>query len=447
MTRPATAVILAAGHGSRMRSAMPKALHRIAGRSMLAHIIAACTPVFSRIVVVVGPDGDEVAQAAAPHAVVVQHDRRGTAHAAMQAAEHFGDGDVAVLYVDNPLLRPETLSALLARRANGDAALAFLAMRPRDPGRYGRVVEDAAGVARIVEYADADEAERRIGLCNAGAFCGAAADMRRWLGHIRNDNAKGEYYLTDIVAAARSEAARIAWVAVDEAEARGINSRAELALAEAEMQARLRVAAMERGVSLVHPDTVFLCADTELAADVTVGPNVVFGPGVRVAAGAEIRAFSHLEACSIGPGAIVGPFARLRPGAVLEAGAHVGNFVEVKAAVLGAGSKANHLSYIGDATVGPGTNIGAGTITCNYDGYFKHRTEIGSAVFIGSHTALVAPVRVADGAIVAAGSVITRDVPADSLAIARGRQEDKAGRAAEMRRVLAARKARCAKGT
>lgn len=427
----ATAVILAAGLGTRMRSAVPKALHKLAGRPMLQHLIASVAEVFDRIVVVVGPGMAAVEEAAAPHPTVVQHERLGTAHAARQAASLFGDGDVAVLYADTPLILPDTLRSLRDRRPA--AGLVLLAMRPADPGRYGRVITSGETVERIVEWADAAPAERAVGLCNAGVLCGPAADLRRWLDAVRPDNAKGEYYLTDVVALARAEGRRVAAVEAPAAELAGVNSRAELACAEALVQTRLRAAAMEAGVTLTDPGSVFFCTDTLLAPDVTIGPNVVFGPGVTVETGAEIRAFCHLEGCHVGPGCLVGPFARLRPGAVLGEAAHVGNFVELKAASLGAGAKANHLSYLGDAEVGAGANIGAGTITCNYDGAAKHRTVIGAGAFIGSDTALVAPVRVGAGAITAAGSVITEDVAPDALAIARGRQVQKPGRAAELR--------------
>jgi bifunctional UDP-N-acetylglucosamine pyrophosphorylase/glucosamine-1-phosphate N-acetyltransferase len=431
--RHATAVILAAGLGTRMRSALPKAQHPIAGRPMLRHLIASCEPVFSRIVVVTGPDMPGLAEAAAPHAVVVQAERLGTAHAALQAAAQFGAGEVAVLYADNPLIRPETLERLLARRAAGNVALALLAMRPPDPGRYGRVVGAGGFVERIVEYADATEAERAETLCNAGVLCAGAADMAAWLAAVGCDNAKGEYYLTDVVALARAAGHAVAAVEAPYDELRGVNSRAELAQAEAVVQQRLRAAAMEGGVTLVAPETVFFAADTALAADVLVEPNVVFGPGVSVASGALIRAFSHLEGCRVETGAVVGPYARLRPGTVVGPGAHVGNFVELKATSLGAGAKANHLSYLGDASVGARTNVGAGTITCNYDGFAKHRTSIGEGAFIGSDAVLVAPLSIGDGALIAAGSVITTDVPADAMAFGRAAQLDKPGRAAAFR--------------
>ncbi len=436
----ATAVILAAGLGTRMKSTRPKALHPLAGRPLLAHLIATCETVFSRLVIVIGPEMEALARLAAPHQVVIQHERRGTGHAALMAAPAFGAGEVAVLYADNPLIEAATLARLLARRGEGDAALALLAMRPADPGQYGRVIEDAGYVRRIVEWADATEAEQAEPLCNAGVFAAAADDLRRWLEALSPDNAKGEFYLTDIVARAVAEGRRVAAIEAPEAECRGINSRAELASAEATLQARLRAAAMAAGVTMIAPETVFLAADTELAADVTLGPNVVFGPGVRIARGAEIRAFSHLEGCTVGEDAIIGPFARLRPGTVIAAGAHVGNFVELKAAHLGPGAKANHLTYLGDAEIGAGANIGAGTITCNYDGSNKYRTIIGEGAFIGSDTALVAPVSVGAGAITAAGSVITEDVAADALAIARGRQVQKPGRARELRDQSRARK-------
>jgi bifunctional UDP-N-acetylglucosamine pyrophosphorylase / glucosamine-1-phosphate N-acetyltransferase len=435
-----TAVILAAGFGTRMKSALPKTLHKIAGRSMLRHLLASCEQVFDRIVVVIGPDMEAVRREAAPHVCVVQQERRGTAHAALMAAPEFGGGEVAVLYADNPLIQPDTLRRLLERRAAGDAGLALLAFRPSDPSRYGRVMVGDGYVQRVVEWIDADARERAETLCNAGVLCAASADMMRWLKAVRADNAKGEYYLTDVVGLARSDGERVVAVEAPAEELSGINSRAELAAAEAVVQSRLRSAAMDAGVTMIDPGSVFLCADSELAADVTIEPNVMFGPGVKVATGALIRAFSHLEGCVIGPDCIIGPHARLRPGAELGEAVHIGNFVEVKAAKIGARTKAGHLSYLGDADVGSDTNIGAGTITCNYDGYNKHRTRIGSRAFIGSDTALVAPVTVGDGAIVAAGSVITEDVPADALALARGRQENKPGRAVAMRQKLQAKR-------
>jgi bifunctional UDP-N-acetylglucosamine pyrophosphorylase/glucosamine-1-phosphate N-acetyltransferase len=425
-----TAIILAAGLGTRMRSNHPKALMRLGGKPLLWHLLESCRAVFNRIVVVAGPEMPEIAALAAPHPVVIQERRLGTAHAALAAAEHFGPGPVAILYADNPLIRPETLRVLLARLESG-AALALLAMRPPDPAGYGQVI--LGTTPRIVEWAEATPSERAGGLCNAGGLSAAGPDLRRWLAGVGNRNAKNEYYLTDIVAIAGAEGAAIAAVEAPFAELRGINTRAELAEAEASLQVRLRADAFAAGASLIGPETVFLAADTRLAPDVTIGPHVVFGPGVTIGEGAEIRAFSHLEGCAIGPRAVIGPFARLRPATSVGEGAHVGNFVELKAAMLGDGAKANHLSYLGDAAIGAGANIGAGTITCNYDGFAKHRTEIGARTFIGSDAVLVAPVAIGEGAFIAAGSVITEDVAPDALAFGRARQVQKPGGAASIR--------------
>ena len=429
----ATAVLLAAGLGTRMRSSLPKAAHLLAGKPMLRHLIESCESVFDRIVVVVGPEMERLATLAAPHAVVVQHQRLGTAHAARQAEALFGEGDVAVLYADNPLIAPATLRLLLETRRSPGTRLALLAMRPADPARYGRVIARGGMVERIVEWADASAQERAVGLCNAGVLCAAAGDFQAWLAAVGNDNAKREFYLTDVVARATTQGAAVRAVEAPEAELRGINSRAELAAAEAELQRRLRGQAMETGVTLIAPETVFLCADTVLGSDVVVHPNVVFGPGVVVAAGAEIRSFSHLEGCTIGEDARIGPYARLRPGTSVGRAAHVGNFVELKAAELGDGAKANHLAYLGDASIGAGSNVGAGTITCNYDGVFKHRTSIGRDVFVGSNATLVAPLCIGDGALISAGSVITQPVDADAMAFGRALQVDKPQRAARHR--------------
>jgi bifunctional UDP-N-acetylglucosamine pyrophosphorylase/glucosamine-1-phosphate N-acetyltransferase len=420
------AILLAAGMGTRMRSALPKAMHPLGGRPMLRHLLAAVEQVFDRIVVVVGPGMEGLAKIAAPHDVVVQHERLGTAHAARMAAPLLADyaGEVAVLYADNPLITAATMRRLLEAPAD----IALLAMRPADAAKYGRVVSEGARVLRVVEWADASEAERAIGLCNAGVIRAPAGQLFPWLAAVGNANAAGEYYLPDVISLAVGEGAHCAAVEAPEAELRGINSRAELALAEGELQAALRATALAGGVTMVAPETVFLHHDTVLEQDTLVEPHVVFGPGVRVESGAVIRAFSHLEGCVVRRDAIIGPYARLRPGADVGQGAHVGNFVELKATTLGAGAKANHLAYLGDASVGAGSNIGAGTITCNYDGVNKHRTEIGARSFIGSNTALVAPVRVGDGALVAAGSTITEDVPDNTLALARGRQVNKPGR-------------------
>ena len=428
------AILLAAGLGTRMRSRLPKALHPLAGRPMLNHLIAACEGVFDRIVVVVGPDMPALERAAAPHPTVVQAERLGTGHAALQAAPLLEDfeGDVAVLYADNPLISVETLRRL--RAARQEAGLALLAMRPADPAKYGRVVQDTAGdVTRIVEFADANEQERAIGLCNAGVLCAPAKDLFRWLRGVRNDNKAGEYYLPDIVPLAVQDGRRVRAVEAPEAELRGINSRMELADAEAEVQARLRRAAMASGATLTLPESVVFSFDTVLGQDVVVEPHVVFAPGVKVEDGATIRAFSHLEGCTVRARAVVGPYARLRPGTDIGPAAHVGNFVELKNTSLGAGAKANHLTYLGDSDIGAKTNIGAGTITCNYDGFAKFRTTIGEGVFVGSDSVLVAPVKLGDGSFVAAGSVITQDVGADAMAFGRARQSEKPGLAAAFR--------------
>jgi bifunctional UDP-N-acetylglucosamine pyrophosphorylase/glucosamine-1-phosphate N-acetyltransferase len=419
------AIILAAGLGTRMKSRIPKAAHKIAGAAMLTHLIKSAEQVFDQITVVIGPGQPELAALAAPHKIVIQQDRLGTAHAALQAAKHFGSGLTAIFYADNPLVSPATMRDLIDRLSAGDAKLVLLGTTPPDPGRYGRLIMAGDYVQKIAEYADATEAERAKRFCNAGALTATALNMRVWLEAVKPMNAKGEYYLTDIVEIARAEGAKIAAIDAPFEECMGINSRAELAQAEAAMQRYLRARAFELGASMTAPDTVIFCVDTSLAPDVTIGPYVVFGPGVTVKSGVEIKAFSHLESCIVHEHAIIGPYARLRPGAEIGATAHVGNFVEIKNATLGPGAKVNHLSYIGDAEIGEKTNIGAGTITCNYDGTHKHKTKIGANAFIGSNTAFVAPVSVGDNALIAAGSVITQDVPANTLAIARGRQANK----------------------
>ena len=440
------AVVLAAGSGTRMKSAFPKVMHPIAGRPMISYPLEALNPLApASTIVVVGPHMGDVAQVVAPAETVVQDPPLGTGDA-VRAAMRALDGrlapqgaieDVLVLYGDTPFLATETLSGLLTERRRTAAAVLVAGMRPVDPSPYGRFVLAADGaLERIVEAADASPEEQAIGLVNGGIMVIEARRLDDFLDGLRSDNAKGEFYLTDIVAIARRKGLSCRAVELPAEELLGINTRAELAEAEAAMQLRLRRAAMESGVTLVAPETVFLSADTQLACDVVIEPNVTFGPGVTVGEGARIRSFSHLEGATVGAGAIVGPFARLRPGAILEEEVHVGNFVEVKAARLGAGAKANHLSYIGDSEVGARTNIGAGAITCNYDGFNKFRTIIGEGAFIGSNTALVAPVKIGDGAIIAAGSVITRDVPPDALSIGRGQQVDKPGRAAAVRERL-----------
>ncbi|NBC34158.1 MAG: bifunctional UDP-N-acetylglucosamine diphosphorylase/glucosamine-1-phosphate N-acetyltransferase GlmU [Alphaproteobacteria bacterium] len=443
---PIAAIVLAAGKGTRMKSAMPKVLHSVAGRPMLGHVLAAVGALQpARVAVVVGPDMEDVAKAADPWPTVLQPRQDGTGDAVKAALPVLAgfDGPVLVAYGDTPLLTTETLQAMAARLAEPDApALVVLGMRPDDPGQYGRLVTDGAGgLQAIVEYADATPAQCAIGLCNGGVMAFDGRRLAGLIGAIGNDNAKGEYYLTDAVAIARTAGHGCAVVEGSTEEVLGINSRADLAAAERVMQERLRARAMAGGATLVDPATVYFAADTVLGRDVTVAPHVVFGPGVRVADNVEILAFSHLEGVRIARGARIGPFARLRPGADIGPDAHIGNFVEVKNATLGPGAKANHLTYLGDADIGAGSNIGAGTITCNYDGFFKHRTEIGRDVFIGSNTALVAPVKVGDGANVGAGSVISRDVAADALAMERAQQVEKLGWAKKFRALMKARKA------
>jgi bifunctional UDP-N-acetylglucosamine pyrophosphorylase/glucosamine-1-phosphate N-acetyltransferase len=437
-------IVLAAGEGTRMRSARAKVLHAIGGQSLITHVLAAAAAVGGAAAVVVGPGQEavvEAARAVMPGAeFYVQHERRGTAHAvlAAKAALARGADDVLVAFADTPLITPQTLARLRQALAAG-AGVAVLGFRPADPTGYGRLIADADGrLLAIREEKDASPAERTIGLCNAGLMALAGDTALAILERIGDDNAKREFYLTDAVAIARAMRLGTVVLETGEDEVRGVNTQGQLAEADAVLQRRLRTAALEAGVTMVAPDTVYLCADTKLGRDVTIEPYVVFGPGVTVEEGALIRSFCHLEGAHVGRGARVGPFARLRPGATLEADVHVGNFVEVKEARLEAGAKANHLAYIGDARVGAGANIGAGTITCNYDGIAKNVTEIGKGAFIGSNSALVAPVKIGDGAYVASGSVITRDVPPDSLAFGRARQAIKEGWATRLRAVLRA---------
>jgi bifunctional UDP-N-acetylglucosamine pyrophosphorylase / glucosamine-1-phosphate N-acetyltransferase len=430
-----------------MRSTVPKVLHEIAGRPMIDHVLAAVAPLApAETVVVLGQGSDKVAKAIAPLKSVVQHPPRGTGDAVRAArpaleAALAGLGDLIVLYGDAPLLQSATIARLIEARRAAKAAVAVAGMRPADYTPYGRLVlGKGGGVERIVEAKDASPHEAAITLCNGGIMAIAAEHLFELVDRLETNNAKREYYLTDIVAIARGLDLAVTYAELPAEEVIGVNTRAELADAEALMQERLRRRAMEAGATLIAPETVFLSADTVLGRDVIVEPNVVFGPGVVIADNVRIRSFSHLDGATVGEGAIVGPYARLRPGAVLERDVHVGNFVEVKATRLGRGVKASHLSYLGDSDIGAGTNIGAGTITCNYDGFGKRRTVIGENAFIGSNTALVAPVTVGDGAYVATGSVVVSDVPADALTIARARQVDKPGRAKELRARLKAKK-------
>ncbi len=445
---PTAVIVLAAGQGTRMNSDLPKVLHTLAGAPLVAHALAAARTIApERTVVVTGHGGAAVAAAVAaidPEiATVAQTEQLGTAHAVRQAepALRGFSGDVVVLYGDTPLVRGETLEAMLDARRAG-AAVVVLGFEAAEPGGYGRLVTGPDGsLEAIVEAKDASEAQRAIRLCNSGLMVADAATLFELLAAVDNDNAKGEFYLTDVVALARVRDLDARAIVCDEAETLGVNSRADLAAAEAAFQARARDEAMANGVTLTDPATVWFALDTVIGRDVSIGPNVVFGPEVTVESGATIHAFCHLEGCHVSRGARIGPFARLRPGAEIAEDAHIGNFVEIKNAIVEEGAKANHLTYIGDATVGAGANVGAGTITCNYDGVFKHRTEIGRGAFIGSNSALVAPVRVGAAAIVGAGSVITEDVPDGALAVARGRQATKPGVGARLMERLRALKA------
>lgn len=440
-------VLLAAGKGTRMKSDLPKVLHPIAHAPMLEHAMSAGAHLApDRTVVVAGHGFDDVKAAALEvdetAVVVEQAEQLGTAHAVDQARAALADfqGDVVVLYGDTPFVSPETLDRMVAARQTHD--LVILGFEAQDPGRYGRLVMDGDTLQRIVEFKDATDAERQITLCNSGLLACDARLLFDLLAQVGNDNAQGEYYLTDIVELAGSQGHKVTAISCDEAETLGINSRADLAAADAVFQATARAALLENGVTLMAPDTVYLAFDTMIGRDTLIEPNVVFGPGVTVESGATIRAFSHLEGCHVSRGAIVGPYARLRPGAELAEDVHIGNFVEIKNAQVDAGAKINHLSYVGDASVGARTNIGAGTITCNYDGFMKHQTTIGADVFIGSDTMLVAPVTVGDGAMTATGTVVTSDVEPDAMAIARAKQENRPGSARKLRDILRAKKAR-----
>lgn len=448
MTKPIAAIILAAGSGTRMKSDTHKVLHPIAGRPMLLHLTDAFTAAgAAEKVVVVGARREQVEAAVAPLGVKIAHqaEQLGTAHAALMAREALSgfDGIVIVCFGDTPFLKAQTIAAMAARLDAADAPrVAVLGFRPDDAKAYGRIIADADGaIAKMVEYKDATPEERAVDLCNSGVTAVRAADLWPLLDRVGNDNAAGEYYLPDIVMLALADGDRAVVVETDADEVIGINSRAELAYAEDRWQAARRAQAMADGATLIAPDTVWFAHDTVLGRDVTVEPNVVFGPGVSVADGVTIRAFCHIEGATIATGAEVGPYARLRPGTVLGEKSKVGNFVETKKAVLGKGAKANHLTYLGDAQVGEGANIGAGTITCNYDGFFKYPTVIGAGAFVGSNSALVAPVSIGEGAIVGAGSVVTKDVEADALALVRPEQTGLPGWAKRFRAAMAARKA------
>jgi len=445
-------IILAAGKGTRMNSDLPKVLHPIAGEAMLIHAMASGAPLDpERAIVVAGHGAAEVRAATLSHdpeaVVVEQTEQLGTAHAVAQAAPALADFDgmAVVLYGDTPFIQAETLNRMADALTDNDVVV--LGFEAADPARYGRLILQGASLERIVEYKDASEAERAITLCNSGVVAARADLLFDLISDVGNDNASSEYYLTDIIGIARDRGLSATAVTCAEEETMGVNSRADLAQADAAFQARARATLMEDGVTLTAPETVFLCRDTVIGRDTLIEPNVVFGPGVTVESGATIRAFSHLEGCHVSRGGIVGPYARLRPGAELAEDVRIGNFVEVKNAQIAEGAKVNHLSYIGDAHIGARSNIGAGTITCNYDGVMKHHTHIGERVFIGSNTMLVAPVSVGDGAMTGSGSVITSDVEPDALALARAPQVEKPGMARKLFEMLKAKKARAQRGS
>lgn len=445
--RPLAIIVLAAGKGTRMKSDLHKVLHPIAGRPMLAHLLASAAELAPQHqVVVVGSGREQLEKALGDTATIaVQDPQLGTGHAVQQAQDALAGfaGDVLVLYGDVPFVRAETMRAMLDRLNAADApAVVVLGFEPADALQYGRVIARDGLVDKMVEFKDAGAAERACTLCNSGLLAARAEDLFALLARVGNANAQGEYYLPDIVNIAIADGRSAAVVVTDDAdEVAGINSRGELAAAEARWQARRRERAMAEGATLVAPETVWFAWDTVIGRDVTIEQNVIFGPGAVVADHVVIHAFCHIEGARLASGVSVGPFARLRPGADLETGSRVGNFVEVKNARLGAGAKANHLSYLGDADIGAQANIGAGTITCNYDGFFKYKTQIGAGAFIGSNSALVAPVSIGAGAIVGAGAVVTRDVEADALALVRPEQRSKPGWAARFRAQMTARKA------
>lgn len=444
MTEQAVAlIVLAAGQGSRMLSDLPKVLHRLGGVPLVGHALAAGRSLDpQRVVVVAGHGAEAVTKAVGkldPEAqIAIQSEQLGTGHAVAQALPLLDgfEGKVVVLYGDTPFIGEDTLSALV----NHTADVVVLGFNAADPGRYGRLVVEGETLDRIVEYKDADEATRAISLCNSGVMAVDAGLLRDLVARLGNDNASGEYYLTDVVGLARADGHSAAVVTCDESETLGINTRAELAAAEAAFQSRLRDEALENGVTMADPATVWFAPDTYIGRDAIIGQNVVFGPGVTIESGAEILPFCHLEGCHVSAGATVGPFARLRPGAELGGDVHVGNFVEIKNSLLAEGVKVGHLTYLGDAEIGERTNIGAGTVTCNYDGVGKHHTVIGADAFIGSDTMLVAPVRVGSRAMTGSGSVITQDVPDEALAIGRARQVTKPGLATRIMQALRAAK-------
>ncbi len=445
-------IILGAGKGTRMKSDLPKVLHPIGGAPMIVHAMRAGAGLSPEKTIIVAGHGAPLVEKAAldydPDAqTVLQTEQLGTAHAVAQAKDALAgfEGDAVVLYGDTPFIRPETLEAMATARAQHD--IIVLGFHAADPGRYGRLITDGDTLERIVEFKDANDGERAVTLCNSGVIMAKSDVLFDLIDAVGNDNASGEYYLTDIIAIGRAKGLSATVVACDEAETLGVNSRAELVSAEADFQARTRREALEDGVIMMAPDTVFFSYDTVIGRDAIVEQNVVFATDVTVESGARIRAFSHLEGCHVAQGSTVGPYARLRPGAELQENVHIGNFVEIKNAIVAEGAKVNHLTYIGDADIGPRANIGAGTITCNYDGVFKHRTTIGADAFIGSSTMLVAPVKVGNSAMTGSGSVISKDVPDGALGVGRARQENKDGFAVRMFEKLKALKAKQGKGS
>ncbi len=435
MHQPLCAVVLAAGQGTRMKSDLPKVLHKVAGRPMVLHLLATVDELNAqKAVVVVGPNMDSVARTVLPHPSVVQKKQQGTGDAVKAAKSELEgfDGNVLILYGDTPLITKETLEKMIEARENG-AAVVVLGFCPADPAKYGRLIVENGELQKIVEFKDASQAERAVGLCNSGVMCVDAKRLLGWLDRLKNDNAAGEYYLTDIVAMARADGLKADVVEGSEEELAGANSRADLALIERTAQNRLRKKFLDQGVTMVDPETTYFSFDTVLGRDVVIEPSVIFETGCVVEDNVEIKGFCHFEGAHIRSGAKVGPFARLRPEADIGENCHIGDFVEIKKSKIEAGAKVNHLSYIGDARIGAKTNIGAGTITCNYDGYFKSKTDIGAGAFIGSDTVIVAPCKIGDGAMTAAGSVITKDVEADALAVGRGKQVAFGGWAAKFR--------------
>ena len=439
------AVILAAGKGTRMNSDLPKALHKVAHASLLEHTLRSCAPLKpEKTILVVGHEAEQVrksAKAIDPEIeVVMQNEQLGTGHALAQASEALAgfEGDIVVLYADTPFISAATMSAIKEKRHRSD--LVVLGFHAQDPAKYGRLVTEGEDLTRIVEFKDANETERAITLCNSGVMAGPAALLLSLVAHLKNDNASGEYYLTDCIALAKDQGHSAQVVICEESETLGVNSRHDLAQAEAIFQDRMRAYFLEAGVNMFAPETVYFSHDTVIGRDAVIEQNVIFAPNCTVESGAIIRAFSHLEGAHVSRGAVVGPYARLRPGAEISEEGKIGNFVEIKNAQIGKGAKVNHLSYVGDATVGQGANIGAGAVTCNYDGVMKHHIDIGENAFIGSSTMMVAPVTIGKNAMTASGSVITKNVPDDALALGRADQNNKLGMARKLMELLKKRK-------